>query len=108
MQMPSDKGGSMITSIAEHWGTPESGDKGMEAFKRNTERLKKTEGVVSRQVLRSLTDPGKYTTVTTFKTKEDYEEFVKELEQRRAQRPANAPKIFFEEKSEAYEVLGSA
>ncbi len=98
----------MVTLIAEHWATPESVERGMEAFNRNTEQLRNTKGFVSRQVLRSRTDPYKYTTVTTFETLEDYETFMKGIEQRRAQRDPNAPKLFLGEKLEGYDILTSA
>ena len=52
-------------------------EKGLEAFRRNSERLKGTEGFVSRSVLRSRVDPYKLTTVTTFATVEAYNEFMR-------------------------------
>ncbi len=97
----------MVTLVAEHWGTPESAEKGIEAFKSNTEKLKNNKGFVSRQVLRSRTDPYKYTTVTTFETLEDYESFMSGIMQRRSQRDPKAPTVFIGEKLEGYDVVAS-
>lgn len=96
----------MITLIAEHWGDPSVVEKGLEAFRRNSEKLKGTKGFVSRSVLRSQVDPYKYTTVTTFATGEAYEEFMRGLHERVAQRAREGtPPLFKGEKLEAYEVL---
>ena len=100
------KGGLVITLIAEHWGDPTAVEKGMEAFKRNSEKLKNTKGFVSRSVLRSQVDSLKFTTVTTFATTEAYEEFMKGVHERTAQRAREGtPSLFRGEKLEAYEVL---
>ncbi len=96
----------MITLIAEHWGDKESVARGMEAFKNNSAKLKQTKGFVSRQVIRSLIDPYKYTTITTFSTKEAYEEFMKGVRERGAQRVKDGvPPVFRGEKLEGHEVL---
>ena len=96
----------MITLIAEHWGDPSVVEKGMEAFRRNSDKLKTTKGFVSRSVLRSQIDPYKYTTVTTFATAEAYQEFMKALHERVTQRAREGtPPLFKGEKLEAYEVL---
>lgn len=96
----------MITLIAEHWGDKNSIDKGMEAFKNNSAKLKKTKGFVSRIVIKSLVDPYKYTTVTTFASKEAYDDFIKGVHERNAQRAKEGtPPLFRGEKLEGYEVL---
>ena len=96
----------MITLIAEHWGDPTVVEKGMEAFRRNSEKLKGTKGFVSRSVLRSKVDPYKYTTVTTFASAEAYDEFMQALHERVTQRAREGtPPLFKGEKLEAYEVL---
>jgi heme-degrading monooxygenase HmoA len=96
----------VITLIAEHWGDPSVVEKGMEAFRRNSEKLKATKGFVSRSVLRSQVDPYKYTTVTTFATAEAYQNFMKSLHERVAQRAREGtPSLFKGEKLESYEVL---
>lgn len=96
----------MITLIAEHWGDPSVVEKGMEAFRRNSEKLKGTKGFVSRSVLRSQVDPNKFTTVTTFATAEAYDEFMRGVHERGAQRAREGtPPLFKGEKLEAYQVL---
>jgi heme-degrading monooxygenase HmoA len=96
----------VITLIAEHWGDPSVVEKGIEVFRRNSERLKGTKGFVSRSVLRSQVDPYKFTTVTTFATLEAYKEFMRDLEERVTQRAREGtPPLFKGEKLEAYEVL---
>jgi heme-degrading monooxygenase HmoA len=96
----------VITLIAEHWGDPMVVEKGMEAFRRNSEKLKGTKGFVSRSVLRSRVDPYKYTTVTTFASAEAYDEFMRALHERVTQRAREGtPPLFKGEKLEAYEVL---
>ena len=96
----------MVTLIAEHWGDAAAMEEGIEAFKKNSERLRETKGLVSRSVLRSQVDPYKITTVTTFATQEDYEAFVKGVEERNAQRARDGvPALFRGEKLEGYEVL---
>ena len=96
----------MITLIAEHWGDKDSVEKGMEAFRNNSAKLKKTKGFISRQVIRSLIDPYKYTTVTTFSSKEAYEEFMKGVRERGAQRAKEGiPPLFRGERLEGHEVL---
>ena len=67
----------MVTFVALHWRTQEDVERGMEVFEANSEKFKKAKGFVSRQVLRSRSDPYKITTVTTFETMEDYESFFK-------------------------------
>ena len=96
----------MITLIAEHWGDASVIEKGMEAFRRNSERLKGTEGFISRSVLRSRVDPYKLTTVTTFATVEAYNEFMRGLHERVTHRAREGtPPLFQGEKLESYEVL---
>ena len=98
----------MITLIAEHWGDAGSIDRGMEAFKKNSENLKATKGLVSRMVLKSDVDPYKITTVTTFASREDYEAFVNSVNERNAERAREGrPPLFKGEKLEGYEVLAS-
>ena len=95
----------MVTLIADHWLRP---DGSIEAFTRNTDRLKSSRGFVSRLVMRSLEDPTKLTTVTTWESREDYDAFMKELEEGRRKRDPNAPRALLGEKLEGFEVLGSA
>jgi heme-degrading monooxygenase HmoA len=96
----------VITLIAEHWGDPSVVEKGLDAFRRNSEKLKGNRGFVSRSVLRSQVDPYKFTTVTTFATVEAYDEFIRGLHERVTQRAREGtPPLFKGEKLEAYEVL---
>ena len=57
---------------------------------------------------KSEIDPYKITTVTTFADRSSYENFVKGVEQRNAQRAKDgAPSLFRGEKLEGYEVLAN-
>ncbi|MFQ5872227.1 MAG: antibiotic biosynthesis monooxygenase family protein [Dehalococcoidia bacterium] len=98
----------MITLVAEHWITPEFMDGAMKVFRDNTEKPKEGGGFVSRLVLKSLSDPSKITTVTTWKTEEEYQKFMAALEKGRAQQDPNAPKAMLGEKLEGYQVIISA
>ena len=98
----------MVTLVAEHWIKPEFMDGSMKVFRDNTEKLRKGGSIVSRLVLRSMSDPSKITTVTTWKEKEDYQKFMAELEKSRAQQDPNASKAMLGEKLEGYEDITSA
>ena len=98
----------MVTLIADHWLKAENAERGGDIFSKNTERLKSGKGFVSRLVIRSLEDPTKITTVTTWETREDYDAFMKELEEGRRKRDPNAPRALLGEKLEGFEVIGSA
>ncbi len=63
----------MVTLVAVHWVKPEDIDSRMELFLANSK--KKAKGLISRQVLRSKSDPNKITTVTNFETMKDFENF---------------------------------
>ena len=98
----------MITLIAEHWSDPDGIERGTDAIKNNTQNLKNTKGLISRMVLKSEIDPYKITTVTTFADRESYENFVKGVEQRNAQRAKDGVQSLFRgEKLEGYEVLAN-
>lgn len=98
----------MVTLVAEHWVEAKSVDQAIEVFRQYTERLKQGKDLVSRLVLRSMSDPTKITTITTWKTAEAYQEFMAQLEKARAQQDPNAARVMMGEKLEGYEVLISA
>ncbi len=65
----------MITLVALHWMGPDKKERGMGAFRSNTERAKSAKGFVSRLALKSTTDPELWTTVTTWESMDDYNNF---------------------------------
>ena len=65
----------MITLVALHWMGPDKKERGLGAFRSNTDRARKARGFVSRLALESTTDPTLWTTVTTWETMEDYNDF---------------------------------
>lgn len=97
----------MVTLVAEHWFTAEFAGQAPGVFQQYTERLKQGEEFVSRQVLRSMSDPTKITTITTWKSEKGYREFLAQLETARAQQDPNPARVMLGEKLEAYEVITS-
>jgi len=95
----------MVTLVALHWMTSEQMKRGFEAFKSNTERSKKAKGFVSRLILKSTSDPEKYTTVTTWESMEDYENFQNDPNRPVAHRDPNAPPLFAKLERDVYEVV---
>ena len=97
----------MVSLVALHWmTTPEQMERGFGAFRANSERAKTAKGFVSRVILKSTSDPAKYTTVTTWETMEDYESFQKAgAAARPAQRDPNAPSMFEKLERDVYEVV---
>lgn len=91
----------MVTLVAEHWIKPESMERVMKIFRDNTEKG----DFVSRLVLKSMDDPSKITTVTTWETEGEYKKFLDDLAKIYAQRDPNAPKSMLGEKLEGYEVV---
>lgn len=95
----------MVTLVALHWMTREQLKKGLEAFEQNSERAKTAKGFVSRLVLRSRSDPNKYTTVTTWETWEDYERFQNDPNRAVAHRDPKAPPLFVKLERDVYDVV---
>ena len=74
----------MVSLVAIHWLEPGDPKGQMEAFLQNSKRQAK--GIISRQILRSRNDPNKITTVSTFESFEDYENFF-HIDPKRLDRP---------------------
>ena len=65
----------MITLIALHWMGPDKKERGLNAFRHNSSRATKAKGFISRLALESTTDSELWTTVTTWETMDDYNNF---------------------------------
>ena len=65
----------MVTLVALHWMGATKQKEGLKAFKDNSDRAKKAKGFVSRLILKSTTNPSLWTTVTTWETMDDYNNF---------------------------------
>ncbi len=70
----------MITMITLHMLSEGNREQAMEVFKKNTELAQRAKGFVSRQVFISIDDPLKGYSITTWKTREDMENFRKNPE----------------------------
>lgn len=95
----------MVTLVAEHWFKPESVDRAIETFRQYSERLSEGDSFASRLVLRSMSDPTKITTITTWETEDAYHKFMAELAKTQASRDPNAERVMLGERLEGYEVL---
>jgi len=95
----------MITLIAEHWIRPEFLDQTMEVFTENSEKLMARGDLVSRLVLRSQSEPTKITTVSTWKSAQGYQQFMDDLEKKRAACAPDTPEVMADERLEGYEVV---
>ncbi len=67
----------MITVIAEHWVKPGQNAKAEKIFTEVSASAKKAPGFVSRYVIVSQQDPSKMTTVTNWKTQNDFDQWKK-------------------------------
>jgi heme-degrading monooxygenase HmoA len=85
----------MVTMITLHMLSKDNRKQAMEILRKNTELAQKAKGFVSRQVFISANDPLKGYSITTWKTREDMENFRKN--------PERPPLMFEGEERRIYE-----
>ena len=66
----------MITHIVTHWVKPDQVDRALELFEHNGRVVKGVPGLVHRQILRSTTEPLRFTAINTWESDEAFQKWM--------------------------------
>ena len=66
----------MITHIVTHWVKPDQVERALELFEHNGRVIKSVSGLVHRQILRSTTEPLRFTAINTWENEEAFQRWM--------------------------------
>ena len=77
----------MITRISQHWVLPDKLEESIKVFAEWGQAARSAPGWVQRQVIQSVDDPLEITTLTTFRSREDFKKWLATPERDRVAAP---------------------